>query len=122
MKEAIRSTHVVTPQNVRAACILFEDGRITSVENYALSPHGISVQDFGDAFILPRCDPPQADHLAATWAEYVAQRYSITDLVEHSCKGSIEPGGEAAFTILNPTRAEVACFPSGTWREVTNAP
>jgi allantoinase len=50
---AFLSRRVVTPQGIRAAAVLVDDGRILDVVSPDQLPAQISVQDFGDAAILP---------------------------------------------------------------------
>src|SRR5882762_7471774 len=52
-RKAFLSRRVVTPQGMIAAAILVEDGRILDVVLPDQLPAKISVQDFGDAAILP---------------------------------------------------------------------
>src|SRR5260370_6683728 len=51
--KALLSRRVVTPQGIKPAAILVEDGRILDVVLPDQLPAQISVQDFGDAAILP---------------------------------------------------------------------
>jgi allantoinase len=50
---AFLSRRVVTPHEIKAAAILIEDGRILDVVSPDQLPAQISVQDFGDAALLP---------------------------------------------------------------------
>src|SRR5258706_7118621 len=50
---AFLSRRVVTPDGINAAAVLVEDGRILDVVPPDQLPPQISVQDFGDAAILP---------------------------------------------------------------------
>ena len=52
-RQAFLSRRVVTPQGIKAAAILVEDGRILDVVSPDQLPAKISVQDLGDAAILP---------------------------------------------------------------------
>ena len=52
-RQAFLSRRVVTPQGIKPAAILVEDGRILDVVSPDQLPAKISVQDFGDAAILP---------------------------------------------------------------------
>ena len=52
-RKTFLSRRVVTPQGIIAAAILVEDGRIIDVVPPGQLPAQISVQDFGDAAILP---------------------------------------------------------------------
>src|SRR5438552_18437004 len=52
-RKAILSRRVVTPQGIRAAAVLVEDGRILDVILPDQLPAQIPVQDFGNAAILP---------------------------------------------------------------------
>ncbi len=51
--KAFLSQRVVTPQGIKAAAVLVEDGRILDVVPPAQLPAKISVQDFGNAALLP---------------------------------------------------------------------
>jgi len=51
--KAFLSRRVVTPQGIKPAAVLVEDGRILDVVSPRQLPAQISVQDFGDAAILP---------------------------------------------------------------------
>jgi len=50
LQKAIQSKRVVTPEGIRPAALVFEDGIITSVEAHSSIP---SALDFGNACILP---------------------------------------------------------------------
>jgi allantoinase len=50
---AFLSRRVVTPQGIKAAAVLVQDGRILDVVPPAQLPARISVKDFGEAAILP---------------------------------------------------------------------
>jgi allantoinase len=50
LKQAIQSRRVVTPQGVNAAAIVYEDGKIVSLEPYAI---GGTALDYGADYILP---------------------------------------------------------------------
>src|SRR5437660_4156611 len=52
-RKAFLSRRVVTPQGIRAAAVLVEDGRILDVILPDQLPAQIPVQDFGNAAILP---------------------------------------------------------------------
>src|SRR5260370_17627252 len=52
-RKGFLSRRVVTPQGIIAAAILVEDGRIIDVVSPGQLPEQISLQDFGDAAILP---------------------------------------------------------------------
>ena len=52
-RKAFLSRRVVTPQGIIAAAVLVEDGRILDVVSPDQLPAQISVEDFGDAAILP---------------------------------------------------------------------
>ncbi len=49
----IRSTRVVTPEGVWPACVAFEQGRITSIDDYASASNHKAVYDAGSHFLLP---------------------------------------------------------------------
>src|SRR5947209_17842288 len=51
--KAFLSRRVVTPQGIKPAAVLVEDGRILDVVSPRQLPAQMSVQDFGDAAILP---------------------------------------------------------------------
>src|SRR5437879_4177970 len=51
--KAFLSRRVVTPQGIIAAAVFVEDGRILDVVPPDQLPPQISVEDFGDAAILP---------------------------------------------------------------------
>lgn len=50
---AFLSRRVVTPEGIRSATILVEDGRILRIEAPSIVPAGFVVRDFGDLAILP---------------------------------------------------------------------
>jgi allantoinase len=52
-RKAFLSQRVVTPQGIKAAAVLVEEGRILDVISPGQLPPDISVRDFGDAAILP---------------------------------------------------------------------
>jgi len=52
-RKAFLSQRVVTPDGIKPAAVLVEDGRILDVVPPGQLPAQISVQDFGDAAILP---------------------------------------------------------------------
>src|SRR5437879_7138896 len=52
-RKAFLSRRVVTPQGIRAAAVLVEDGRILDVILPDQLPAQIPVQDFGNAAMLP---------------------------------------------------------------------
>jgi allantoinase len=49
----IRSTRVVTPEGVRPACVVFEQGRITSIDDYSSTSNHKAVYDAGSHFLVP---------------------------------------------------------------------
>ena len=53
MTQAIRSTRVVTPEGIRAACLHIQNGRIHSVCSWERVPAGIALHDYGELVILP---------------------------------------------------------------------
>ncbi len=53
MAQAFASTRVVTPQGIRAAALLVQDGKIAEVCAQDEVPDGVAMRDFGDAAILP---------------------------------------------------------------------
>ncbi|MHB1021063.1 MAG: allantoinase AllB [Acidobacteriaceae bacterium] len=52
-RQAFISRRVVTPEGIRPACILAEDGRIVRIAEMDAVPAGYEVLDFGDDCILP---------------------------------------------------------------------
>ena len=53
MSQAFRSTRVLTAEGLRAATLLVEKERITGVVGWDAAPSGATLQDFGDAVLLP---------------------------------------------------------------------
>ena len=53
MSQAFRSTRVLTAEGLRAATLLVEEERITGVVGWDAAPSGATLQDFGDAVLLP---------------------------------------------------------------------
>ncbi len=53
MKQAIRSTHIVTPEGVRPGVVVFEDEKISAVESHNYSVQVDALTDIGDLFVLP---------------------------------------------------------------------
>jgi allantoinase len=53
MTQAFLSRRVVTPEGVRAAAVLVEDGQIQAVTNPAEVPSHAQVHDFGERVLLP---------------------------------------------------------------------
>src|SRR5260370_18983737 len=51
--KAFLSRRVVTPQGIKTAAVLVEDGRILDVVPLNQLPSQVSVKDFGEAAILP---------------------------------------------------------------------
>src|SRR5260370_19497773 len=51
--KAFLSRRVVTPQGIKTAAVLVEDGRILDVVPLNQLPSQVSVKDFGEAVILP---------------------------------------------------------------------
>jgi allantoinase len=53
MRQAIRSQCVVTPEGLRPACVVFENGRILAVENASIEFGSVPVVDVQSLFVLP---------------------------------------------------------------------
>ncbi len=53
MAKAFRSTKVLTPEGLRPATLLVENGRISSVIDWEQAPRGNDLHDFGDRVLLP---------------------------------------------------------------------
>ena len=53
MAKAFRSTKVLTPEGLRPATLLVENGRISSVIDWDQAPRGNDLHDFGDRVLLP---------------------------------------------------------------------
>jgi allantoinase len=53
MKQAIRSTHIVTPQGVRSGVVLIEDQKIAAIEPHDYTGNADISNDVGDLFVLP---------------------------------------------------------------------
>jgi allantoinase len=53
MAQAFRSTRVVTPEGVRAVCVIAEGERIAAVHAWDDVPAGMVLRDFGDAVLIP---------------------------------------------------------------------
>ena len=53
MKQAIRSTQIVTPEAVRPGVVVFEDERISAVEPHDFAGQLETLTDVGDLFVLP---------------------------------------------------------------------
>lgn len=53
MAQAFVATRVVTPEGVRAAAVLEDEGRIRGLREPGEVPAGYTLHDFGDLAILP---------------------------------------------------------------------
>jgi allantoinase len=53
MAQAFLSRRVVTPEGMRAAAVIVEDGRIRSVADRSDVPQGADIHDFGNLVLLP---------------------------------------------------------------------
>ncbi len=53
MAKALRSTHVLTPNDIAPATVVVEEERIAAVQEWDDVPPGAKLHDFGDLVILP---------------------------------------------------------------------
>jgi allantoinase len=86
----LSSTRVVTPQEVRAAAIVVEDGRIAAIVRREDVPAGVAVEELGDLVISPGAvdahvhinDPGRAEWEGFETATRAAAAGGVTTLVD----------------------------------------
>ena len=120
---ALRSQRVVTPEGVRAGCVVMQGERIDSISPYEAPPPGATVIDVGEKYVLPGLvdthvhinEPGRTDWEGFATATRAAAAGGITTLIDMPLNNLPETTSVAALEQKRAAAAGKCLVDYGFW-------